>query len=625
MNAENADTISPDLLDLAEIESIHETFVSASASLARDFDALGGNPRVQKFTQAANMAFDIARRSVRCANQALRDLHTIHRIVRIGNWRVVLEGRFTTWSDEMHELFGSDPRRFIPSYDALLQWLIPEDRTTFVNAFQSVIAGRMNVAIEVRAPGTDDSTRWFWIDLQPEHDESGTLFAVRGICQEITERKTALERIRYVSSHDPVTNLINRGHLIERLEPILAEARRRREEVALLCFDLDGFKGINELFGHMVGDLVLREVASRMTRHVRDSDIVARIGGDEFVVVQTGGQQPESSERLARRLLGAIAAPILFPDNREIVISASAGIAFHSCDDLPSDTLLARAGLALHTGRNQSRNSLAFYEASMESEWQTRRALEQNIRFALQYREFSLVFQPMFSMCTASYKGFEALLRWTSPIHGVVPPDLFVGIAESMGLMEDLGAWVLREACAEATRWSAPLTVAVNVSPIQIQQGNFATVVEDTLAKTGLAPERLELEVTESLLIRSPERAVETLRRIKALGVRIAIDDFGSGYSSLATLRAFPFDKLKVDRNFVHDLGEESESLAIIKAVIGLGRGLRLPVVVEGVETEQQAAILRDCGADVIQGYLVGRPLPILCFRQMTDPMRIFG
>ncbi|MDD2878604.1 MAG: EAL domain-containing protein [Acidiphilium sp.] len=563
---------------------------------------------------------DVARQTIGTSTEALDELRGILRIARIGSWRVSVDNLCTTWSDEMHELVGCDPRSFVPSLDALIQLLAKADRIKFQTAFASVVEHRQGGNIESRGNDTIGADRLFWTDMQPEYDPIGKIVAVRGVCQEITERKSAFERIRHLACHDPLTGLANRAHLSEQLDHILADASRRRESVAVLCFDLDGFKLINDLYGHAAGDEVLREMAKRLSAHIRETDIVARTGGDEFVVVQVAAQQPEAAQRLAARLLGELMGTMVLAGQSEVALSTSIGIAFYPDDATTPDDLLARADHALYGVKNDGRNNFAIYDRSMEREYQERRKLEHDLRLALQRGEFSLVYQPMLCTRRGTFKGFEALLRWNSLVHGLVSPEIFIGIAESIGIMGPLGAWVLRTACAEATRWVNPLKVAVNVSPIQIQQGNLAEIIAETLASTGLAPDRLEIEVTESLLIRNPERALETLRQIKALGVRIAMDDFGTGYSSLATLRAFPFDKLKVDRSFVKDLGEGSESLAIINAILGLGRGLRLPVVVEGVETEVQAAILRRCGCDEMQGYLLGRPSPIDRFDMITDP-----
>lgn len=610
-------------VEIADIEDICSQFCTFADSVGPRLIATDSrHPLIQKFALAANFSLDVARRAVTTSAEAIRELRKIHRIARIGSWRVIVEGRHTIWSDELHALLGDDPRHFVPRFESLLAIFAIADRANFEAAFTTVIVHKQGTTIEARGNDTIGADRWFWTDMQPEYDASGNVFAVRGICQEVTERKSAFERIRHLARHDSLTGLANRTHLSEQLEHILTEAARRRETVALLCFDLDGFKSVNDLYGQAAGDDVLREMARRLAGRVRDTDIVARIGGDEFVVVQVCGQQPEAAQSLARRLLDEVMGTMILKGQAEIALSTSIGIAFYPNDATTADDLLARADRALYWIKNESRNNFAVYNRSMEHEYQARRKLEHDLRLALQRGEFSLVYQPMFCTRLEQFKGFEALLRWNSPIHGPVAPDIFIGIAESIGIMGPLGAWVLRTACAEASRWANPLKIAVNVSPIQVQQGNLAQIVGETLATTGLAPERLELEVTESLLIRNPERALATLRDIKALGVRIAMDDFGTGYSSLATLRAFPFDKLKVDRSFVRDLSEGSESMAIINAILGLGRGLRMPVVVEGVETELQAAILRRCGCDELQGYLLGRPMPIDRFDAITTLSR---
>lgn len=610
-------------LKSAEIEDICRQLCTLTGEIGPSrVTTDSSHPLVQKFALAANFSLDVARRAVRASTEAIQELHKIHRIARIGSWRVIVAGRYTTWSDEMHSLFGDTQHAVVPGFATLTQLLALPDRADFEAAFASVIETGQGTTIESRAGDAIGADRWFWTDMQPEFDDQGAVFAVRGICQEITERKSAFERIRHLARHDPLTGLANRAHLSERLELFLAEASRRRESVAVLCFDLDGFKSVNDLYGHAAGDDVLREMARRLACHVRETDLVARIGGDEFVVVQALGQQPEAAQSLARRLLEDVMGTMILKGRAEIALSTSIGIAYYPADAKTADDLLGRANRALYWVKNAGRNNFAAYDPAMEHEHQDRRKLEHDLRLALQRGEFSLVYQPMLCARLDQFMGFEALLRWNSPVHGSVPPDIFIGIAESIGIMGSLGAWVLRTACAEAARWQNPLKIAVNVSPIQVPQGNLAETVSEILATTGLAPERLEIEVTESLLIRHPERALATLRAIKALGVRIAMDDFGTGYSSLATLRAFPFDKLKVDRSFVRDLREGSESMAIINAILGLGRGLRLPVVVEGVETELQAALLRRCGADEMQGYLLGRPLPIDQFKTITAARR---
>jgi len=332
----------------------------------------------------------------------------------------------------------------------------------------------------------------------------------------------------------------------------------------------------------------------------------------------------EQAGKLAARLLESVMEPMVPPGLHEIALSASIGIGLYPRDAPDALTLLARADRALNWVKRDGRNNFAFYATTMERDDQLRQRLEHDLRLALHRAEFALVYQPVVCAHRHVVSGFEALLRWHSPTHGTVPPLHFIPLAESIGLMGQIGAWVLRTACTEAASWQNKLKIAVNVSVVQFQQGRLPDLIEQVLQETGLEPGRLEIEITESMLIRETDRTLEVLRRIKALGVRIAMDDFGTGYSSLATLRTFPFDKLKVDRSFVQDLaeppnGEPAGPLAIINAILGLGRGLRLPVVVEGVETEAQAEILRRCGCDQMQGYLLSRPLPIERFAATID------
>jgi predicted signal transduction protein with EAL and GGDEF domain len=292
----------------------------------------------------------------------------------------------------------------------------------------------------------------------------------------------------------------------------------------------------------------------------------------------------------------------------------------HPDDAETPEGLLSHAGQALDQAKRCGRNGLALYDRRMEQDQRARYRLEQDLRLALQKQELKLVYQPLFAAESRVVTGFESLLRWSSAEHGAVSPDVFIPIAEANGLMGEIGEWVLRAACKEAARWAIPLRIAVNVSPVQIQQGGLAETIEAILQETGLSPARLEIEITETILLKDTERAISTLQRIRRLGVQIAIDDFGTGYSSLATLRAFPFDKLKVDRSFIKDLGETHDALAIVEAILGLSRGLRLPVVAEGVETEAQVEILRRCGCDEMQGYLLSHPLPIDRFIELVGP-----
>jgi diguanylate cyclase (GGDEF)-like protein len=540
--------------------------------------------------------------------------------VRVGEWRAlgdaaVPERLVVQWSADLKRLIGGEVARFGAKFEQLSALLAPDAPEALLAAIGRVLASGVDAQFETKAVAPDGTRRWWWHDLSALRDRDGRIKGISGLCQDVTARKIDDERLQFLARHDPLTGLANRVQLAERLEALVTELVRTGGSVAALRIDLDNFKMVNDLYGHAAGDAVLRTVAGRLQRSGRRTDILARVGGDEFVVIMPGASAAQAT-KLAARLLEAVMEPLVPPGLPEIALSASIGIGLYPRDAPDAPGLLARADRALNWVKREGRNNFALYAASMEQDDQRRQRLEHDLRLALHRSELSLVYQPVVCAHRHVVSGFEALLRWNSAEHGAVPPAHFIPIAESVGLMGQIGTWVLRTACREAAGWPNKLKIAVNVSVVQFQQGRLPDVIKQVLRETGLEPDRLEIEITESLLIRETDRTLEALRRIKALGVRIAMDDFGTGYSSLATLRTFPFDKLKVDRSFVQDLaeppnGEPAGPLAIINAILGLGRGLRLPVVVEGVETEAQAEILRRCGCEQMQGYLLSRPLPI--------------
>jgi diguanylate cyclase (GGDEF)-like protein/PAS domain S-box-containing protein len=436
--------------------------------------------------------------------------------------------------------------------------------------------------------------------------------------RDLRERIAAEARIRHLAHHDSLTGLPNRARLVERMEEALAGARRGGAGFAVLYLDLDRFKPVNDLYGHGAGDRLLREAAQRLRAEVRESDTVARLGGDEFAILMAPAAGPDAAAALAERLVRSLARPFDLGEGTVASVSVSIGIALHPADAQDAESLLRAADTALYRVKRAGRDGHAFFQPEMDQDLRLRRALEQGIRLAPARGELALHYQPVAAAETGEVIGFEALLRWHHPRHGQVPPDVFIPIAEASGGILRVGEWVLAEACREAARWARPLRVAVNVSPIQIQHADFCRLLARILGETGLAPERLEIEVTESLFVSEVERALETLREVKALGVRVALDDFGTGYSSLGTLRTFPFDKIKVDRSFVRGLGGDEQARAIVRAVLGLGRGMRLPVVAEGVETPAQLRELRQENCAEVQGYLIGRPQPIEAYAAVT-------
>ncbi|WP_165943245.1 bifunctional diguanylate cyclase/phosphodiesterase [Roseicella aquatilis] len=435
---------------------------------------------------------------------------------------------------------------------------------------------------------------------------------------DLRERLASEARIRHLALHDPLTELGNRAMLRDRLAEEVALARALGRSLAVHCLDFDGFKAVNDLHGHASGDDLLRQAALRLRAEMRETDFAARLGGDEFVVVQVGADR-SGAGRLAERLTATLARPFDLIEGQQASISGSVGVALFPADGEAPETLLGRADMALYQVKERGRNGYAFYHDGMEAETRSRRRLEQDLRHAERHGQLELAYQPQAEVATGRVIGFEVLLRWHHPEHGPVPPDVFIPLAEATGAIVPIGTWVLRRACAEAAGWREPLGIAVNVSPVQLQRPGLVETVRATLEATGLDPSRLELEVTEGVLVRDGERALVVLNEVKALGVTVAMDDFGTGYSSLSTLRAFPFDRIKVDRSFVRDLGTSAEAAAIVRAVVGLGRGLGMPVIAEGVETAAQRDVLAANRCGVMQGYLVGQPGPIESFEALTS------
>jgi diguanylate cyclase (GGDEF)-like protein/PAS domain S-box-containing protein len=429
-----------------------------------------------------------------------------------------------------------------------------------------------------------------------------------GVIEDITERRRAEERIAHLAHHDPLTDLPNRAAFNEYLDAIVARATRSDDPFALLAIDLDRFKEVNDVFGHSAGDALLCEVTARL-KDTAEGAFVARLGGDEFTLICDTGPQPATAEVLAARLQAAFAGVIEIAGH-QMRIGLSIGIALFPTDGADAATLRSNADIALYRTKAEGRGTVRFFEADMDKRLRERRTLQRDLQGAVKRGELAIHFQPQ-SRVGVGIVGFEALLRWHHPSRGMIAPNTFIPLAEESGLIISIGDWILRETCREAASWPRPLQIAVNLSPVQFQHGDLPGRVHAILLETGLAANRLELEITEGVLIGDFSRALSILRKLKALGVRIAMDDFGTGYSSLSYLQSFPFDKIKIDRSFVSNLDRSSQSAAIIRAVIGLGRGLELPVVAEGVETAEQLAFLTDEACDEIQGYLVGRPLPI--------------
>jgi diguanylate cyclase (GGDEF)-like protein/PAS domain S-box-containing protein len=425
------------------------------------------------------------------------------------------------------------------------------------------------------------------------------------VLEDVTEQELAEQQIRHMAHYDMLTDLPNRTTFRDTMDATLNRAAATGGRFAVLIVDLDSFKEANDTYGHLIGDAVLCEVARRL-RAAAGGAFLSRLGGDEFALIVADDTQPAA---LAERLLAAFADGFEVEDHR-LKLVASIGVAIYPTDGADAKILMTNADAALYRAKAEMRGSVLFFEPEMSARLRERHALKEDLRSAIDRGELLLHYQPQKKM-SGETVGFEALVRWQCPKRGMVSPDTFIPIAEESRLIIPLGEWVLREACREAASWPRPLTIAVNISPLQFRNDDLPRLIHSILLETGLAPARLELEITEGVFINDFSRAISILNRLKSLGVRIALDDFGTGYSSLSYLHSFPFDKIKIDRTFVGDLEHNYHSREIVRAIIGLARSFDLPILAEGVETVAQHAILVEKGCDEVQGYLTGRPLPI--------------
>ncbi|MGH6643600.1 MAG: EAL domain-containing protein, partial [Bradyrhizobium sp.] len=423
--------------------------------------------------------------------------------------------------------------------------------------------------------------------------------------EDITEQRQSEVKIEYMAHHDALTELANRVLLNARLEHTLG----REEMVAVHHLDLDQFKAVNDTFGHHAGDKLLKIVAERLCTLVRETDTIGRMGGDEFVIVQGPIADPADATSLAQRVIKLLSEPYDI-DGHQAVIGASIGISVGPGDGSSPDKLLRNADLALYRAKGDGRGTFRFFEPVMDLQMQTRRVMEQDLRKALPSGEFELHYQPVVNLASNEISGFEALIRWNHPTKGLISPAAFIPLAEEIGFIVPMGEWVIRQACATAAQWPDNLHIAINISAVQFRNPGLMQVITGALAASGLQPSRLEIEITETVLLHNKETTLAVLHQLRALGIRIAMDDFGTGYSSLTYLQSFPFDKIKIDRSFVKDITENSGSLNIVRAVAALANGMGMTATAEGVETKEQLERIASEGCTEMQGFLFSKPLP---------------
>ena len=453
-----------------------------------------------------------------------------------------------------------------------------------------------------------DSIRVCRVAGRPIVDAAGTVIGYRGTATDITDEVEAQARASHLALHDALTELPNRVLFSDRLNVALHGNRHGAPSVAVLCLDLDHFKEVNDTLGHSAGDNLLKQVAGRLQGCIRQGDTVARLGGDEFAIIQTGGDQPiHAAELLSNRIVQVVKEPFDI-DGHVLHVGVSIGVALPQNSDDSPERLLKNADIALYRAKQAGRGTCSFFEARMDEELQARKALEHDLRLAVLKSELEVHYQPLIDLVSGEVAAMEALMRWRHPARGLISPADFIPIAEATGLIIAMGEWVLRTACAQAHAWPG-IRIAVNLSPVQFRHRELVETVQDVLLETQLDPERLELEITESVLINDTDAALKILKDLKRIGVNIAMDDFGTGYSSLAYLNCFPFDKIKIDRSFISDLTRDDKSSAIVRSVLSLGASLEMTTTAEGVETKDQVSFLRDEGCQQVQGYFFGRPM----------------
>ena len=595
----SAITIVPDMAVSVPDQLLSGGILTLAVGSITSMIILGGLGAVAIESQTSRSALERIRRLANAAYEGLV---------------VVQSGRINDANAAFCELAGAPLSDLVgrPLFGAILTFdeASPNREDVRREGFLQPVAGGREIPVEVFSRLMDDGARV---------ETSGlTVLAVR----DLRERRAAEEKIRYLAEHDGLTGLLNRNSLQMRLAAAIDRVEASGESLAVICIDLDHFKEANDQHGHLAGDALLVETVRRLQSTVPAPSFAARLGGDEFIVVQVaGGDQPAAAAELAGRLIETLGAPVAH-EGQELALGSSLGVSLYPDDGRTVEALMANADMALYRAKESGRGAYRFFKREMDDTIRERRNLARDLRQGIADNELLVHYQPLARAADGEVCGFEALVRWKHPTRGMIPPLEFIPVAEENGLIGALGDWVLRQACADAAAWEKPLRIAVNLSPLQLHNPALPSLVHEVLITTGLSPSRLELEITESALFKDYQRALDNLRRLKALGVRIAMDDFGTGFSSLSTLQSFPFDKIKIDKSFVENIHRHDRATVIVRAVLGLGRSLEIPVVAEGVETEEQILFLRGEDCAELQGYAIGRPTPVDGLAEWTSANR---
>ena len=572
-------------------------------------------PVTQDLGSATDTHFIAIKQDITERKKSEEELQRLASIVEFSEDAIIgknIDGVITSWNRGAEKIYGYT-RDEVVGRD--LSFLLPPERQAEIQAImERVLRGQPIECLETQRLTRIGSAIDVSLSVSPIKDASGHIAGASTIARDITQRKAAEKQIQFLAYYDALTGLPNRTLLQDRLTRALASARRRKDKVALLFLDLDRFKTINDSLGHSVGDLVLQQVAERLKKWAREQDTVARVGGDEFLIVLTAVKEPADAAVAAERLMNTMNAAYVV-QGHSLGISCSVGISIFPEHGAEGETLIKNADAAMYSAKESGCNNLQFFTKDMNAQAVERLTLESGLRLALDKKELFLVYQPQIEIATGRIIGLEALLRWQHPELGLVPPDKFIRIAENSGLIMPIGEWVLRTACSQTRKWQdeglLAVSVAVNVSSVQFRQAGFCELIRRVLHETGLAPQYLELEITESLLLSNEDVMLSVLQELKAMGLKLAIDDFGTGYSSLSYLRQFPVGKLKIDRSFIRDIAVDPDDAAITTAIISLAKSLNLKVIAEGVEDEAQMTFLTAHRCDEIQGYYFSKPLTV--------------
>ncbi|MBU1657974.1 EAL domain-containing protein [bacterium] len=555
-------------------------------------------------------------------NEILRkdkDLGSVQRLAKIGSWRINVKNNILEWSDETYRIFAKQKDAQL-TYNTFLECIHPSDLEQVKNAWQAAMGGE-DYEIEHRIIANGE-IRWVKEHARLEVDAFGEFSSGIGMVQDITEQKLYQEKLETLANYDSLTGLANRALLMSHLQNSIEQAKRNKTQIALLMFDLDRFKDINDSYGHNSGDELLRDIASRFSMRLREGDLVSRIGGDEFAIVLENLAHPEDAGRLAQQMINTLALEYKLSAGALIHIGVSVGIALFPDNGHNASDLLQHSDAALYKSKADGRGTYSYYTDDLTKLARKRIECENDLRRAIEKNEFEVYYQPQVHIASGRILGAEALIRWNHPLRGMVSPTELIPIAEELGLISAIGEWVLNETCRQGKIWldkGYRLTLAVNISAHQIRYQNIPQMVEKALKKSGFQPNRLELELTESALMQREEEVVEMLHLLRAKGIRLAIDDFGTGYSSLSYLKRFPIDILKIDKSFIDDIPYDTDDMAIVSAIIAMAHALGFQVLAEGTEREEQIEFLKEKGCTMYQGYFKSKPVPAAEFEKLLQ------